>query len=110
MDLIVTHDTPTGAAESCPLEFEGGDVGTLKLKPKAEAVRPRSEADMGRKPMTLNIFDEYLLLLKDHYDNQLPTFYFIYPITPLSGGVYPINPDIIPLMIDLRFSKCFSQR
>lgn len=57
MILIVTHDTPTGAAESCPLEFEGGDVGTLKLKPKAEAVRPRSEAEMGRKGITLNILD-----------------------------------------------------
>lgn len=47
-----THDTPTGVAESCPLEFEGGDVGTLKRKPKAEPARPRSEAEMGRKAMT----------------------------------------------------------
>jgi hypothetical protein len=46
---ISTHETPTGAAEICPLEFEGGDFGTLKLKPEAEAARPKSEAEIGRK-------------------------------------------------------------
>lgn len=46
---INTHETPTGAAEICPLEFEGGDVGTLKFKPEAEAARPKSEAEIGRK-------------------------------------------------------------
>lgn len=41
-----THDTPTGVAESCPLEFDGGDVGTLKLKPEAEAARPRRDIEI----------------------------------------------------------------
>lgn len=27
-----THETPTGAAESCPLELDGGDGGTVKVR------------------------------------------------------------------------------
>lgn len=46
---ISTHETPTGAAEICPLEFEGGDVGTLKLKPEAETARPKSDIEIERK-------------------------------------------------------------
>jgi hypothetical protein len=46
---ISTHETPTGAAEICPLEFEGGDVGTLKLKPEAEIARPKSDIEIERK-------------------------------------------------------------
>ena len=56
MTWIKTHDTPTGAAESCLLEFEGGDIGTLKLKPKAEAAKPRSKAGMIINAMASNVF------------------------------------------------------
>jgi hypothetical protein len=44
-----THETPTGAAEICLLAFEGGDVGTLKLKPEAETARLKSDIEIERK-------------------------------------------------------------
>lgn len=43
-----TYDIPTGAAESCTLEFDGGDVGMLKLSPETKAARPKSNTEMGR--------------------------------------------------------------
>jgi hypothetical protein len=41
-----THETPTGAAESCPLEFDGGDDGTVKVK--SAAATPHIKRDERR--------------------------------------------------------------
>jgi hypothetical protein len=57
---MATHDTPTGAADSCLLELEGGDAGILKLKLEAEATTLKSEAAMGRKGMTWKIFGYWM--------------------------------------------------
>jgi hypothetical protein len=38
-----THETPTGAAESCPLELAGGDDGTVKVRSAAATPHINSE-------------------------------------------------------------------
>ncbi len=41
-----THETPTGAAESWPLELDGGDDGTVKLR--VAAATPHVKRDETR--------------------------------------------------------------
>jgi hypothetical protein len=38
-----TYETPTGAADSCPLELAGGDDGTVKVKSAAATPHINSE-------------------------------------------------------------------
>ena len=47
MDCGYTYETPTGAAESCPLELDGGDDGTVKVR-VAAAATPHVKRDETR--------------------------------------------------------------
>lgn len=48
-----TYETPTGAADNCLLEFDGGVAGTLKVRPETNATWARSHADEREKAMVL---------------------------------------------------------
>jgi hypothetical protein len=61
---ICTHETPTGASASWALELDGGDDGTLKVKPETVATWAMNQA-VPRNEAILEIQLAIEVLLKE---------------------------------------------